>query len=123
MARCTACGQAKRQSYASQNHAAARSAAKPAPGSSQAHPLVVGGEGGDAVRVRVAASYPGLRVQQQAWVTGSGVEALIEDGTFVVIGSTPQKRRVWKVGGFVFTSSEDATAAAEKLGLNAVEIA
>lgn len=122
---CTSCMKAKANSMRTVNAAAARSAATMPPGYSADHPIVLGEaiEGAAARRMRVAKQIGAMRLQNAYWVTGTGVDPLITDGSLVDIGDTPQRRRLWKVGGFTFTDEQDAAAAAEKLGLTAVEIA
>lgn len=124
MAGCSSCMKAKAGSMRSQHAAAQRAAVQLPAGYSADNPVVIGGTSEDAARrVRVVSAVGSLRVQQAAWVAGTGVQPLLEDGTFVEIGATPQKRRLWKVGGFKFTDEGEANDAADKLGLTAVEIA
>lgn len=123
MAGCTACGRAKARAHSSQASAAHRASAALPPGSSAKNPVIVGGDEGDSVHVRVAGEYPGLSLRKSAWVRGTGVPALVEDGTFEPIGNRAQRRRMWKVGNFKFLDEGDAHAAAKMLKLVAVEIA
>jgi hypothetical protein len=124
MAGCSSCMKAKANSMRQQGAAAQRSLASSPAGYSADNPVIIGGASDDAARrVRVASPVGNLRVQQAAWVAGTGVQPLLEDGTFVEIGSTPQKRRLWKVGVASFTDEGEANAAAAALGLVAVEVA
>lgn len=120
---CSSCAQAKKRAVSSQRLAAERAAASVPPGYSADKPLVLGDEGGDVVHVRAATdTIPGMRIQNAYYVTGTGVQELVDAGKLELL-LVAQKRRLWKVGGFVIPDEADAIAAAEKLGLTAVQVA
>lgn len=77
------------------------------------------------IRVRVMKPLPkfNLRQGQAAWVSGTGIEKLIEDGFLEDITRRAQRSRVWKVSGTIYTDKAKADRVAEALGQVAVEIA
>ena len=124
MAGCATCGKSKQRMISGAEAAAKQAAARSLPGYTPESAVLLGGETEDApIRVRVVKSVGRLESKVAAWVKGSGVQPLIDDGTLVVLGSTPQKRRVWKVGDMNFLDEAQAQAASGALGIPAVEIA
>lgn len=74
------------------------------------------------IRVRVVRATHGLRAGQAAWVAGSGVQKMIDNGTFVLIGEREQRQRLYRVGtrnyGF-----DDARRISKATGQPMVEVA
>lgn len=101
-----------------------RSGTGPLPvGYDETNPLVIG-EPDDVVRrVRVLVATSGLAIASKAWVTGDGVQALINSGSLFDITSTAQLGRLWRVGGFTYTSYQEASRASAAMGLPVIEVA
>jgi len=74
-------------------------------------------------RVRVLKPVEGLSIGQAAYVTGTGIDALIGAGALHDITTTSQKQRLWKVGGFTYSSQQEANRVAASLGVKPVEVA
>lgn len=117
------CGGGGNRSIASRTRSAAfRAAGSPAGFDSDA-PHVIGDAGGDTRRVRVLKPVDGLTVGQAAYVTGVGVDELLASGAFHDITKTAQRKRLWKVNGFTYTSQQEANRVAASLGVKPVEVA
>lgn len=50
-----------------------------------AKPLMVGSSNGQVARIRPTVNYRGLRVGKVAWVTGTGVQPLVDMGIFRIV--------------------------------------
>lgn len=82
------------------------------------------GEPDDLVRrVRVIVPVEGLARGSQAWLTGTGVDAYLASGALVDITTTQQKRRMWRVGAFTYTSFQEASRVAAAQGTVPIEVA
>lgn len=89
-----------------------------------ADPFLIGGEveGMEPVRVRVNTALPGLTIGQRAWVTGTGVEPLLADGTLILVGEDTTGR-LYRVGAYTYTSFEDAELVSQETGMPVEEVA
>jgi hypothetical protein len=94
-----------------------------AQGQAIANPLVIGDAGGDTFRVRVVIPVEGLRVNYAYWVTGTGVEQHIDSGAFIDISGVAQRRRMYRVGAFTYTSLQEANRVAAATGQTVIEVA
>lgn len=76
------------------------------------------------IRVRVVRALPehGLRAGQAAWVAGTAIEGLIEDGSLIDITNRAQLSRAWKVGGKTYTDEKTARRVGAALGQTPVEV-
>lgn len=74
-------------------------------------------------RVHVVKSTHGLRAGQKAWVAGTGVQELIDNGTLVEVGAVQQRGRLWRVGQRNYANKRDAERVAKALGLPVIEVA
>lgn len=121
---CTSCGK-KRSASSIAAAQAARSVgeASLSPGLSPANPYLLGDADESLLRVRVFRTTGNLRAGQAAWVTGTGVAALVTSGDLIDISKTTQARRLWKVGKYTYTNEIEAQKVASVLGQTAVEIA
>lgn len=88
------------------------------------NPLVVGEVAdGELWQVRVIAPVEGLIVGRAVFVTGTGVAAYLASGAFHDITTTQQKKRLFKVGAFMYGSLQEANRAAAGTGLTPIEVA
>lgn len=117
---CSTCGGGKRGSTIAQ---ASASSSTLAAGQLYENPLVVGDEGGDTYRVRVAVAVEGLQINYSYWVTGTGVQAYLDSGAFIDITGVTQQRRLYRVGQFTYTSLQDANRVAAATGQEVIEVA
>lgn len=116
-----ACGKGGGNTIAQGKQTALRAAALPA-GSVESDPLVIG-EPDDVVRrVRVATAVPGMRIGNAYWVTGSGVDAMLEDGRLLDITGVQQKSRQYKVGAFTYSDPQEANRVAAAMGTTPIEV-
>lgn len=93
-------------------------------GFSQSEPYTIGEEDDTLLRVRVAQPVcDELSVGQAAWVTGDGVDPLLEEGALIDITGRLQAGRLFLVGEYSYTSLSDATRASEALGQPVIEVA
>lgn len=74
-------------------------------------------------RVRVARAVEGMRPNASVWVTGDGVDALLEAGAVVDITNTQQKARQYKVGPFTYSDKATANRVAAARGTIPIEVA
>lgn len=116
------CGGGNRTIQSRTRQSAFRAAGSPL-GFSADEPHQIGEPGGVTRRVRVLKAAEGLTPGQAAYVTGTGVDALVSSGIFHDITATRQKRRLWKVNGFAYTDLGEAERAARVLGVTPVEVA
>jgi hypothetical protein len=87
------------------------------------NPFMLGEEGGDTFRVRVAIPVEGLRINYAYWVTGTGVDQHFDSGAFIDISGVAQKRRLYRVGAFTYTSLQEANRVAAATGQTVIEVA
>lgn len=74
-------------------------------------------------RVRVARAVEGMRPNAAVWVTGTGVDALLEAGDVVDITRTQQKSRLWKVGPYTYSDKGEANRVGALRGITPIEVA
>lgn len=87
-------------------------------------PHVVGEVGdGEVWRVRVIRPVAGLSTGQAAYVTGTSVTEHLKSGSFHDITTVDQKKRLFKVGAFTYTSLQEANRVAAGTGLKPIEVA
>lgn len=121
---CNCGGGRAQQTIASRASKAAFLAAGSPMGFNRDNPLVIGDAAdGEIWRVRVIAPVEGLSRGQAAYVTGTGVAAHLASGAFHDITTTDQKKRLFKVGAFTYTSEQEANRVAAGLGVKPVEVA
>jgi hypothetical protein len=92
-------------------------------GFDESAPVLIGEANEQLWRVRVIVPAEGLARSQQAWVTGTGVQQHFDSGAFQDISSTTQRRRMWRVGGFTYTSWQEASRVAAAQGTTPIEVA
>lgn len=121
---CSSCGK-RAGAVASARQAGSRTAAQMPAGFSVDNPVLFGEPNEHEIQVRVIRQAQHLRVQQKAWVTGDGVQALLDDGSFVDITNVAQRSRLFMVAGFPqkYLSREEAQEVAKATGSVVVEVA
>lgn len=89
------------------------------------NPVLIGDPDSTLVQVRVLKQYKHLRIQQKAWVSGSGVQILIDSGAFYDITNVAQRARLWMVAGMPqkYLTEDEAQAVANATGGVVVEVA
>ena len=109
-------------SRASAARVASRSGALPA-GFDQSRPILIGEVDDVLRRVRVIIPVEGLSIGSSVWVTGDDIQQHIETGALLDITSVAQRQRMWRVGGFTYTSYQEASRVAASLGTTPIEVA
>lgn len=117
-------GGASQRTIASRTQAAAFVAAGSPLGFNRDNPITIGeSSDGEIWRVRVISPVEGLSIGQAVFVTGTGVTAHLDSGALHDITTTDQKKRLFKVGAFTYTSEQEANRVAAALGTKPVEVA
>lgn len=94
-----------------------------APGASPSSPILIGDEGGAILRVRPTRVIDAMRTNYQYYVTGTGVQALLDDGSLVDISGVAQTGRQFKVGQYTYPDRSRAERVSAALGLPMIEVA
>lgn len=94
-----------------------------APGASPSAPMLFGEEGGRSLRVRATRVMDGMRTNHQYYVTGTGVQELLDDGSFVDISGINQAGRAFKVGKHTYYDRSKAERISAARGLPMIEVA
>lgn len=97
--------------------------ARVAPGASPSSPMLLGDEGGLILRVRASRVMDGMRTNHHYYVTGTGVQPLLDDGSLVDISGITQAGRAFKVGKFTYYDRSKAERASAATGLPMIEVA
>lgn len=119
---CTSCGQ--KGLAARSARSVQRTYNGTLPAGFDASSAVLIGEPDDVTRrVRVLQSVEGFSIASSMWVTGTGVQAHLDSGELLDITATTQRRRLWRVGGFTYTSLQEARRVAAATGQTVIEVA
>lgn len=94
---------------------------QPPPGFSEANAILIGEPNETNQRVRVNRDTLGLSASSLKWVTGTGVQALIDDNSFTATVAAPSARS-WKVGEFSYFDYALAQEASAASGNPIVEV-
>lgn len=117
------CGGGRRGQTIAQANAARTGARQIPEGSAVEIPLTIGDEGGKVGRYRAIYPVAGLRRGNKYWLTGRGVEALVESGALLDISNVGQQQRQWRVGPYTYTDFQTASRVAAVRNTTPIEVA
>lgn len=114
------CGGGKPGQTIAHNVSAAKQSV--APGKSPSAPLLVGNENGSVRRVIATRTFDSFRVQHKFYVTGDGLQDLIDQGLLVDITGVNQAGRGFQVGPYTYDDRAKAERVSAAEGLPLIEV-